>query len=37
MDHSTAGKKATSGNQLIEQEAIDNRLVTCTLGLNQYL
>ena len=37
MDHPTACKKATSDNQLIEQQAIDNKLVTCTLGLNQYL
>jgi len=37
IDHPIACKKATSDNQLIEQEAIDNKLVTCTLGLNQYL
>ena len=35
MDHPTACKKATSDNQLIQQEAINNKLVTCTLGLNQ--
>jgi glycosyltransferase involved in cell wall biosynthesis len=37
MDHPTACQKGTSDNQLIEQDAIDKKLVTCALGLNQYL
>jgi hypothetical protein len=37
IDHPTACQKGTSDNQLIEQEAIDKKLVTCALGLNQYL
>lgn len=37
MDHPVACKKATSDNQFIEQNAIDKKLINCTLGLNQYL